>query len=99
MEQVRRILSKIVGVTERFLNMRKYNSKNFRKEQFFLLYDFDDNFICYFDCFDELYRVLKKKIQNLVQLFNETNDNYICVVISHSKYKLYTFTDKCLELV
>lgn len=68
----------------------KLNSKDFRKNNYFLLYDNYDRLVCYFDNFDELSKYTNVPVRNLVRKFNESL-GFINIVIDNVKYKLYTF--------
>ena len=50
-----------------------YRSKTFKKENFFILYDINDNIVSYFDNFEELSKVLKYELRNLVYEYNHNN--------------------------
>lgn len=69
----------------------KYNSKHFKKNNYFILYDLKDNIICYFDDFEELSKILNYQLRNLVYQFNYHNKNIINIEIDNKKYKLATF--------
>lgn len=70
-----------------------YRIKEFRKSNFFILYDLEDNIICYFDNFKELSRIFNYKVRDLVHEFNRHSSDRIIVVINNQKYRLITFTD------
>lgn len=72
--------------------MNKFTSKNFRKDNYFVLYDFNDEVICYFDNFEELSKHLNYPCFYLVNQFN-TYGNLIHITINKTIYKLYTTTD------
>lgn len=69
--------------------MEKVHAKTFRKDNYFVLYDFNDNIICYFDNFDELSKHLNYECKYLVHKFN-VYGNLIHIVINNVMYKLYT---------
>lgn len=69
----------------------KYTSKDFRKNNAFVLYDMNDNLICYFDNFNELSKIIGLQLRNIVINFKESKNNCICVVLDNKFYKLYTF--------
>ena len=69
----------------------KYRSKTFRNENFFVLYDTNDNIVSYFDNFSDLTRVLEYQLRNLVYQFNHSESDIITVIIGNKKYKLATF--------
>lgn len=73
--------------------MKCYNSKNFRQNNYFTLYDLEDNFLCYFDNYDELKRVTNLTIQKIVYYFNHTREDFVKIVVDNSWCKLYTFTN------
>lgn len=70
-----------------------YRTKEFKNNNFFILYDLNDNIICYFDNFKELSRIFNYKVTDLVHEFNRHSSDRIIVVINNSKYRLVTFTD------
>lgn len=70
----------------------KYNSKDFRKDNYFVLYDLNDFPICYFDNFDELSKHLNYRCSDLVSRFNKYGNN-LKIVIGNEFYKLFTFKD------
>ena len=64
---------------------------------FFILYDFNDNFICYFDNIKELKRYLPNyRIRDIRRRFLKSSKNYINVIVLGNVFKLYTFNDKDL---
>jgi len=67
----------------------KYISRRFRKENSFVLYDMNDNIICYFDNFEELSKHLNYRCNDLVRQFNIYGD-LIVIRIEGIMYKLYT---------
>lgn len=68
-----------------------YRSKTFKNENFFVLYDINDNIVSYFDNFEELSKVLKYELRNLVYEYNHRNKDIITVIIGKKKFKLATF--------
>lgn len=68
-----------------------YNSKTFRKENYFILYDLNDNIICYYDNFSELASILNYRLSDLVHEYNRNKTDNIIVIINNVKYKLATF--------
>ena len=69
-----------------------YTSKAFRKDNYFVLYDMDDNVVCYFDNVDELIDVIPCILRNLVIRF-KNEGNVINIDIGHKRYRLATFVD------
>ncbi len=69
-----------------------YTSKSFRKNNYFTLYDNNENLICYFENYQELTKYTKLRIQDIVKFFKNSND-YIKITIQKKEYKLYTFCD------
>lgn len=69
----------------------KYSSKNFKKDNFFVLYDANDDIVSYFDNFEDLSKILKYELRNLVYEYNHSDSNVITVIIGNKKYKLATF--------
>lgn len=70
--------------------MRKFTSKDFRKNNYFLLYDMSDRLICYFDNFEELSKYTNLSCSQLVYLFNHSL-GFINIDLQDKRYKLYTF--------
>lgn len=68
-----------------------YKSKNFKKDNYFVLYDLRDNVVCYFDNFEELSKMISYRLSDLVHEYNRYNTNNITVIIDNQKYKLATF--------
>lgn len=69
----------------------KYKTKTFRNENFFVLYDTNDNIVSYFDNFSDLAKVLRYALKDLVHQYNRNNTDIITVIIGNKKYKLATF--------
>ena len=69
----------------------KYKSKTFRNENFFVLYDTNDNIVSYFDNFSDLKKVLNYALNDLVHQYNRNNTDIITIIIGNKKYKLATF--------
>ena len=67
-----------------------YTSKSFREHNF-VLYDINDDIICYYDNFEELSRHINYELRKLVYEFNHRGSNIITVIIDNKKYKLATF--------
>lgn len=70
----------------------KYNSKTFKEQNYFILYDDNDNVLCYFENFDELKKLFNYRLSDIVYQFNKS-DGFINVDIEKKRYKLYTFCD------
>ena len=60
-----------------------YNSKTFRKENYFILYDLNDNIICYYDNFSELSSILNYRLSDLVHEYNRNKTDNIIVIINN----------------
>lgn len=71
----------------------KLKSKDFRKNRFFVLYDYDDNIVLFIDSTKELLHIYGQQVRNIVYKFNTALEDYIPVIVDGKKYKLYTFTD------
>lgn len=69
-----------------------YNSKTFRLQNYFVLYDSNDFPICYFDSFNELSKRISYRCSDLVRQFNKFG-NTINIIIGNQLYKLCTFVD------
>lgn len=82
----------------------KYKTKEFRKNNYFVLYAYDymydlnneDEIICYINDWEELHNKYLKgyACHNLVNEFNRNNTNIINIIIDDKKYKLATFSDE-----
>ena len=59
---------------------------------YFVLYDMEDNPICYFDNIMELLKHINYRDTDLLSKFSK-NYNNINIVIGKRKYKLYRFCD------
>lgn len=68
-----------------------YKSKIFRNENFFVLYDINDNIIAYFDNFVELSKLFNYRLCDLVFQYNKNHTDIIPIIIENKKYKLATF--------
>ena len=68
-----------------------YNSKNFRHNNHFVLYNLDDEIVCYFDNFEELSKYINYRLSNLVCEYNRNMSDVITIIIDNKKYKLLTF--------
>lgn len=68
-----------------------YKSKIFREENYFVLYDLNDNIVCYYDNFNELSSILNYRLSDLVHEYNRNKTDNIIVIIDNIKYKLATF--------
>ena len=75
----------------------KYCSKQFKHENYFVLYDLNDNIIAYFDNFVELSKIFNYRLCDLVFQFNKIGKNIVIVVIDNKKYKLVTFKGENYE--
>ena len=82
----------------------KLKTKDFRKNNYFVLYEYDeylcnsyckDQIICYFDNWEELHNKYLKnyRLSDLVNKFNKENSNIITIIVNNRKYKLATFSD------
>ena len=71
----------------------KYKTKDFRKNNHFVLYDLNDEIICYLDNWEELHNKYLKNyaIRNLVFEYNRNNTDIITIVIDKQKLRLATF--------
>lgn len=61
-------------------------------DHYFMLYDYNDNIICYINNFEELKKFLPRyRKRDLLRRFKNSSLNYIDIIISNSFYKLYMF--------
>ena len=67
-----------------------YTSKAFKNYDF-ILYDLNDEIVCYFNSYKELLKFTNYDICHIVWLFKRINSDVITIVINEKKYKLATF--------
>lgn len=68
----------------------KFKSKDFKNNSF-ILYDLEDNIICYFDNYDELSKYINYTPRKLAYEYNFRNTDIINIVIDNKKLRLATF--------
>jgi len=68
----------------------KFTSKK-TADNYFVLYDSNEEIVCYFNDFKELSKYINYKYKRLIQEFNNSNSNIIKVNIDEKKYKLAIF--------
>lgn len=68
-----------------------YKSKSFRDKNYFILYDLNDNIVCYYDNFNELNKKINISITYLIRELNRNKTNIKIIEINNKKYKLATF--------
>ena len=68
-----------------------YSSKQLRNSNFFVLYDLNDDIVCYFDNFAELSNHINQRLYDLVYEYKRHKTNVITIIIDNKKYKLATF--------
>lgn len=68
----------------------KYSSKK-SVDNYFVLYDSNDEIVCYFNDFKELSKYINYRYRDLVYEFNNKNTNVIKVIIDNKKYELAIF--------
>ena len=69
----------------------KYKSKEFKINNYFILYDMNDMIICYFDSFNDLSKYIGYRLSDLVHEYNRYNTNIINIIIDNKKLRLATF--------
>lgn len=69
----------------------RYKSKTFSHNNYFILYDLNDEIVCYFDNFIEISKYINYRLSDLVHEFNRNKSNIITIIIDREKYKLATF--------
>jgi len=69
----------------------KINSKQLKNDNYFVLYDLNDNIVCYFDNFKELSKHINYTTRKLAYQFNFRNTNIIKIIIDEKELKLATF--------
>ena len=67
-----------------------YSSKVLQNSDF-VLYDLNDEIICYFKNFTELSRYINYKVYDLAYKFKNHNSNVIKIIIDEKEYKLAFF--------
>ena len=68
----------------------RFKSKDIKNNNF-VLYDLDDNIICYFDNYNELSKYINYTPRKLAYEFNFRNTNIINIVIDNKMLRLATF--------
>jgi len=68
-----------------------YKIKTFKNNNYFILYDLNDNIICYFDNFTELSKYISYSLRDLIREYNRNKSNIKIIIINNQKYKLATF--------
>lgn len=71
----------------------KFKTKNFRQDNYFILYTLDDFIIRYFDNYNELSKIINYTASDLVHEYNRHDTDSLVVVVNNTKYKLVTFVD------
>lgn len=69
----------------------KYKTKDFKNNNYFVLYDLNNEIICYFDNFKELSKYINYTPRKLAYEFNFRNKSIIDIMIDNKKFKLATF--------
>ena len=67
------------------------------KNYFFVLYDLEDNFKCYFDNLNELMKWCPIRRSDIAWKFNSSKYEYIKIIDYNKFYKLYAYTDNDLK--
>lgn len=67
-----------------------YSSKLLQNSDF-VLYDLNDEIVCYFKNYDELSKYIKYKVYDLAFKFKIHNSNIIPITIDNKEYKLAFF--------
>lgn len=80
----------LVKVKKMRKNLNKFKSKEIRKNNYFVLYDSEDN-VMYFDNWDELSCFISHSLYDITQLLNRHNNNVINIIIDNQIYKLATY--------
>jgi len=57
---------------------------------YFVMYDMQDNLICYYETYQELINKVKISFKELIRKFKKSKD-FIVVVLNFKKYKIYKF--------
>lgn len=70
----------------------KFKSKEFKKNNYFVLYDLNDEVVCYFNNFEELSKYINYKLYDLVHEYNKHKTNIINIIIDNKKLRLATFS-------
>jgi len=69
----------------------RYSSKGLKNNNYFVLYNAEDEIICYFDNFDELSKHINYSSRKLAWEFNNRNTDIININIDNKRLKLATF--------
>ena len=73
--------------------MCKFSIKSIRKNHF-IIYDNQNQIICYLEDFNELSRYINYTLRDLVKRYNKVSINdTINICIDNRLYQLYTFED------
>lgn len=59
---------------------------------YFILYDFEDNIVCYIDSLNEFKLKFNYPVYELNRKFKNSKSNFILFNIENKKYKLYKFS-------
>ena len=71
-----------------------FNSKDFRKNNYFVLYDMNDNVVSYYDNVEDLQSSIlpNYRCSDIVKKFN-SHGNPIKVIVDKKMFQLYTMYD------
>ena len=67
--------------------------KYFRETYDFVLYDENDNIVCYFNDIDEIKKFSNVRPSRIYKNFEKSFDDFINIIIDNKFYKLYRFED------
>ena len=72
----------------------RFKPKDFRKNNYFVLYDLNDEVVCYLKNWEELHNKYLKNYRpnDLAKQFNQNNTDIINIVIDNKKLRLATFS-------
>lgn len=85
---------RVKGLLLNYNNLERLKLKFTSKKSvnnYFVLYDSNDEVVCYFDNFEELSKYVKYRYRDLVYEFNIKKTNVIKVIIDNKKYELAIF--------
>ena len=68
-----------------------YSSKQLKNNNYFILYDMNDNVICYFDNYNELSKHINYTPRKLAYEYNSRKKSIITVKIDNKNLRLATF--------
>ncbi len=59
--------------------------------EYFVMYDNNDNVVCYLDNLDEFLNKYNYQRKEILRKFRNTSSDFINLILENSSYKLYKF--------